>query len=167
MSTRFSLANQFFKLSHAQFVAITCEFKLACEASFAAPCTLAISLYTQPLVFTTYVDEEIEENLAMINKPHWLLDTPDLGAVSPHLWKCAGYVKVGLYPTETALAPSSAFAHVEFKGLLPAQATFYVQPGGAEVQVRLERQFGRMVRGDGYAHHGRRSAARPVGAIGW
>jgi hypothetical protein len=167
MSTRFSLANQFFKLSHAQFVGLTREFKAACEASFATPCTLAIGLYTQPLLFTSYEDAEIEENLAMINKPHWLLDTPDLDAVSKHLWQCAGYVKVGLYPTDVALAPTSAFAQVEFKGLLPAQATFYVRPEGAAVQARLERQFGRMVRGDGYAYHGRRSAARPSGAIGW
>ena len=164
MSTRFSLANRFFELSHAQFVAITREFKAACEASFKTPCTLSIGLYTQPLIFTSYVDAEMEENLELINQPHWLLDTSDLVAVSKHLWKCAGYVKVGLYPTDTALAPSAAFAHLEFKGLLLRQATFYVRPGGVEVQALLERRFGRMMRGDSYAHHGRWIAARPAAA---
>jgi len=167
MSTRFSLANQFFALSHAQFVAITGEFKRACEATFKTPCTLAIGLYTEPLVFTTYLDAELEENLAAINQPHWLLDTPDLAAVNKSLWNAAGFVQVGVYPTEQALAPTSAFAHLEFKGLLPKMATFYVQPEGEVVRASLQVKFPRMTRGDGFAYHGRRSAGEPAGIGGY
>lgn len=161
--TRWSLSNYFFSISHDQFVAMTTQLKDAAEQSFGTACNFNITARKQPKLYTTFVDDEIQGGIDILNKPHVLLQTDQVAAITPDIWKEAKYVEVSILPADKEKAPFAAFAHAEFKGTAPREATFYVQPDGKTVMHKLMAAHPRSIVADGYGGNGVRDGAVPFG----
>ena len=73
--------------------------------------------------------------------------------VSPERADGAVYIEVIIAPVDKSAAPNYAFAHVEFKGSRPRQATFYIQPDGEDSVSCLRKKFRFQIFGDGYTHN--------------
>jgi hypothetical protein len=159
--TRWSLKNIFQAVSHQQFQDYTTQLREAAEKSFGTPCKLDISIMNNTKVYTTYWDDGLQDNLDQINDANTLLRTDDVANVSTALWGKAGYVEVTVKPVDETQAPAYAFAHVEFKGNEPRQATFYIQPDGGEAKASLLAKNPRRIVGDGFTSNGSRSNALP------
>lgn len=159
---RWSLSNVMRPLTHEQFQSYTKEFKAAAEEAFGTACSLKIRALRSPKVYTTFYDKDIQSELNTVNRANTILETDKLEEVSRSLWDETGYVDVTINPVESEQAPAYAFGYLEFKGNLPRQATFYIQPDGEDVKnAMLESGKGKVV-GDGFNSNGTRSGAVPL-----
>lgn len=160
---RWSLKNIFRSVTHSQFADYTRQFKQAAETSFGAECSLQICALTQPKAYTTFWDDDIQSSLDEINERNTILRTENLSDLTPEVWSKSGYVEVIVSPIDRQQAPDSAFGHAEFKGGLPRQATFYIQPDGQNVrEAMVSSAKGKLV-GSGFDSNGSRSWAVPAG----
>lgn len=159
--TRWSLSNIFQAVSHQQFQDYTTQLRDAAERAFGTPCKLDISVMSNTKVYTTYCDDGLQGNLDHINDANTILRTGDVANVSAAMWHKAKYVEVSVNPVDETLAPAYAFAHVEFKGNEPRQATFYIQPDGEDTKAALLAKNPRRMVGDGFTSNGSRSGAMP------
>lgn len=164
---RWSQHNMLLGISHSQFTKLVTEFHAAAEASFGTTCSLSIAVLKEPKVYTTFVDHDISSNLDGINSANTILQTDRLGDITARLWRQAGYVEVTIRPTNAGQAPAHAFAHAEFKGLRPKQATFYLQPDGEAARATMMGHSPKMLFGDGFTSNGRRSDAIPASLMGF
>jgi hypothetical protein len=162
MNSRWSFGNYIWPISHKQFIELVAQFKKAAEESFGTECSLEISALRDPKIYTTFCDSEIEQSLKLINDAQTVVATKNLADVTPELWKQAGYVEVEVRPLDEKKAPASAFGHVEFKGRLPLQANFYIQPDGENAKRAMLARNPSMSVGDGFESNGKRSAAVPA-----
>lgn len=161
--TRWSLKNIFRDVTHEQFNTYTTQFKQAAEKSFGTECKLEIRALSAPKVYTTYCDDDLQSNLDSINDSATLLVTDKLSDMTEALWKAARYVEITLRPADPEKAPRYAFAHAEFKGTQPEQATFYIQPDGEDAKAAIIAQQKHKRIGDGFDGNGRRSGGLPSG----
>lgn len=159
--TRWSLKNIFQAVSHQQFQNYTTQLRDAAEKSFGTPCQMDIRIMNDTKVYTTYCDDGLQESMDAINDAHTLLRTDDVANVSESLWNNARYVEVTVNPVNPAAAPAYAFAHAEFKGNEPRQATFYIQPDGEDAKAAMIKQNPRNIVGDGFTSNGSRSRQLP------
>lgn len=165
--TRWSLSNRFRSVSHQQFLDYAKQFKQAAEQAFGTECTVKATVLREPKVYTTFLDDDIQDGLDYLNEKATLLKTDDLSEVTAALWDKAGYVEMVVHPKDETQAPQAAFGHAEFKGRLRRQATFYMQGGdhcedAAAEMIRQNR--GKSV-GDGYRSNGAQSGAIPASVI--
>ena len=161
--TRWSISNRFLPISYEEFTSLSERFKQAAEASFGTECKMQVKAMTAPKVYTTFCDDEIQSGLDEINAAR-TLSLPESDRLSEKDWDRARYVELVINPVNPELAPSFAFAHAEFKGVTPRQATFYIQPDGEEVKDTMisTRKFLQST-GDGFSSNGVRSGAIPAG----
>ncbi|MCI5059922.1 MAG: hypothetical protein MRY79_02495 [Alphaproteobacteria bacterium] len=136
--TRWSLSNFFRPVSHEQFVSYAQEFKKAAEQEFGMDCKVEINLVGKSGFFAS-------------KKPSMIQSIKNISDVTPNVWKNSAYVELNLRPSDIANAPEYAWAHAEFKGARPRQATFYVQPGGKRTRDLMTLNAGRRITGDGFA----------------
>jgi len=136
--TRWSLSNEDAPISHAEFVQLAASFRRAAEEGFGAPCALSIKTLKSPKAFTVYDNPEIQKVLDQHNSDNTLFETDDLSRLTEEKWNEARHLELVIRPaaTEQPRLPG-AFAHAEFKGDRPHQATFYIQPGGEAVRRAL------------------------------
>ena len=154
MSERWSIGNWVQPLSHEQFQTLTAQFKAAVEKSFGTDCNLQINAMTEPKSSITTIDDDLQSWLDQKNEANTFFKTSSLSSITPAVWEKARYVEVIVRPADENKAPSSAFGHAEFKGNLPTQATFYLQPEHSDVQQSMIRQNRLKRSGDGYRSNG-------------
>lgn len=159
--TRWSLKNIFQAVSHQQFQDYTAQLRDAAEQSFGTACALDIKIMRDTKVYTTYWDETLQDSLNHINDANTILRTDNPAAITPQLWDKAGYVEITVNPIDADKAPSSAFAHAEFKGNEPRQACFYIQPNGEDAKASMLKQNRTRIVGDGFTSNGSRSSTFP------
>ncbi|MEM7617996.1 MAG: hypothetical protein AAF244_01300 [Pseudomonadota bacterium] len=162
---RWSLSNRFQVVSHSQFQNYVSHFLEAVEEYFTTPCDLDLRVLTQPEVYTTFYDESLFETLKKQNDANTILLTNDLSEITASVWSKAGYVGVTVRPENDDLAPRSAFATAEFKGVAPKAATFYVQPDGEDVRKSMLEAAKWKKVGDGYNSNGVRSSMLPTSLL--
>ena len=157
---RWSIGNYILPITHRQFIALTEQFKTAAERSFGTTCNLEIEVLREAKLYTTFVDDEIQSNLDSINLMG-AIHTANIQDVTTEVWKKAGHVTVTLRPADPTKTHPHAFAVVEFKGVRPRQATYYIQPRGemAAFEVLDNNRF--KLIGDGHDGNGTRSSATP------
>ncbi len=150
---RWSLSNHFFKMSHRQFVQLTTQFYQAAEEAFGTKCYLEIETLKRPKTYTTFVDPHVE---AEINEKNGLPTFKGRFAhdLTPQMWHAAGHVEVFIRPINKERAPQHAFAHIEFKGIRPRQATFYMQPECGNTQAIFLAANANLRAGDGLRGNG-------------
>jgi len=149
--TRFSLSNLVLPISYAQFTRLTEQFHRAAEASFGTKCEMEIRAMSAPKTYSTFLLDEFTQKCMDRDNESRTIAT-NFNRISKELWDQARYVELTISPVDKNAAPSYAFAHAEFKGVLPRQATFYIQPDGEDVPKTIG-GFG-MIRGDGYRSNG-------------
>ena len=160
--TRWSLSNIFMPISHGQFLDYVEQFQRAAQNSFDTKCELEIRALTAPKVYTTFMDDRIQENLDDINDQNTIIKTTKLSDITKEIWDKSGYVEVTVKPTDPDHAPSYAFGHAEFKGERPRQATFYLQPDGKDAKDFMLGNSTLKIAGDGFDSNGSRSHAVPA-----
>lgn len=152
--TRFSISNLLLPISFAQFSAMVQEYKQIAERSFATPCSLQIKAMSRIKMTSTFMhDDGTMEWMDEQNRQAVFHETSELSAFSAESFDRAVYIEVIIAPVDKEAAPNYAFAHVEFKGSRPRQATFYIQPGGEEAVSCLRKKFRFQTFGDGYTHN--------------
>lgn len=160
---RWSISNLITPISYNEFTTLSERFKRAAEASFGTPCKMEISALKAPKVYTTFLDDDIQDGLDHINAAN-AVPLNDNSTISRAEWDRANYVELTIRPVDEKLAPSYAFAHAEFKGGKPRQATFYIQPDGEDARKTMLDQARRLQTvGDGFDGNGTRSGAIPAG----
>lgn len=160
---RFSLSNFLMPVGHEQFVKLTNEFKAAAEKAFGSEARLDITARTAPKIYTTYADEWIQSGINAMNAPHVLLETHTLSQITKDVWKTAKYVEVSMVPVDREKGPAYAFAHAEFKGTAPREATFYIQGHDVSgVKPAMTRQNRWSLVGDGFDGNGVCDGATPA-----
>lgn len=159
---RWSLSNYFRQVSHKQFVDYTTKLKLVSEAAFRSECEVDIHLKDRTKVYTTFYDPALQDIVDRENEGGTVIKTGNIDDVTKEHWNAAAYAEVTVRPVDKDQAPDYAFAHAEFKGRLPRQATFYIQGGENTHNAKLSflvNMSGRI--GDGYESNGQRSNAVP------
>lgn len=137
MSTRWSISNRLLAISFEQFQEMSREFLAFAEQAFGGRCKVEVKAMDRIKETTTFwLDDWIMESMARRNESHTFFKTEDLAAVTAQVFGSAAYIELSIRPLEADSAPSYAWAHAEFKGLRPKQATFYVQP---EAEIGLQR----------------------------
>lgn len=124
---RFSLRNKFFTISHAQFISLASGFKQALENGYSTPVSTAIRGLTSPKEYTSLYIPTLMEEIDHRNNQRTLGNTDSIESVTHEMWNKAKYLEIIFRPIDPTQAPESAFAHAEFKGAIPHQATFYAQ----------------------------------------
>jgi hypothetical protein len=162
---RWSLSNLLLPISHEQFVDLTTQFKKAAEYSFGTKCKLQISALSDVKHYTTYDDDDIQRDLDEHNKKNTILETANLGEISKDLWKRAAYVSVTVTPVDAAKATQYAFGTMEFKGICPKQATFYIQSDDESVRKYVLSLNRTKLVGDGFDSNGIRSGSLPASLV--
>lgn len=157
--TRWSLSNRFLPISRGQFLTLTAQFQKAAEESFGGSCALNIRALYSPKRFTTFMDDDLQADLDKRNADNTILETSSLSDVGKEIWAKAGYVEVTLSPANPQAAPQYAFAHMEFKGRQPRQASYYIQPDGEDVKQTTIAQNRTKRIGDGMDSNGIRSGS--------
>lgn len=167
--SRLSLSNIFRNQSHVDFERLTIQFWRAAEIAFDAPCRLDVTMMNRAKAYTTFWDENHQADLNAMNDANTHFKASNLKEIDAHMWARTRYAEVSIRPVEPDSAPTSAWAHVEFLGQRPKQATFYIQGGDREFEPRLDkaleklrRQNPRMIAGDGYDGNGVNSGFMPM-----
>ena len=124
---------------------------------------MEINALTAPKAYTTFYDEDIQNDLDTMNEKMTIIKTSDLSDITSDIWDMAGYVEVYVRPVDKDKAPDYAFGHAEFKGTRPEQATFYIQPDGDDAKKALVSRTSLKRIGDGFESNGSRSGAIPMG----
>ena len=170
MSSRLSLSNIFRRQSHEDFQRLTTEFWRVAETAFRVQCIPEITLMKRAKTYTTFWDENHQDDLNAMNAANTDFKTNNLAEIDAALWARTGYVEVSIRPIDETRAPTSAWAHAEFLGQHPKMATFYIQGGGEKLEAtlvkaleKLRRQNARMIAGDGYTGNGINSGFIPAG----
>jgi hypothetical protein len=149
--TRWSISNLLLPVSREQFTTLTEQFKQAAEHSFGGPCKLEIHAMNAVKKTSSFMhDDWIMEAMAEENKRRTVFETDDPAKLTAHIWNRAVYVEVSVEPVNEQSAPMSAWGHAEFKGSLPRQATFYLQPDDATAMKSMIGQNPGRLSGDGY-----------------
>jgi len=130
------------------------EFKELVETSFGTKCGLELRAMNRLKLSPTMVfDDGTMEFVAQFNDEATFFKCENVSLFSPQIFDAAVYIEVVLRPQEKSSAPDYAFAHIEFKGRRPRQATYYLQPGDAEVLNALKAAHRSQRIGDGYTHN--------------
>jgi hypothetical protein len=152
--TRFSISNLLLPISFAQFCAIVREYKQIAERAFGTPCGMEIKAMNYRKMTTSFMlDDSDMRWIDEQNRKATFFQASELSAVSAEIFNKAVYVEVVIAPVDKSAAPNYAFAHVEFKGSRPRQATFYMQPESELVAEGLRKKFRFQIFGDGYSHN--------------
>jgi hypothetical protein len=149
--SRLSLSNLLLPVSREEFTALTTQFKQAAEHSFGGPCKLEIHAMDAVKSTSSFMhDDWIMEAMAEDNKRRTFFETDDPAKLTADVWNKAAYVEVSVKPVNEKDAPASAWGHAEFKGYLPRQATFYLQPDDGDAMKSMRSQNPYKRAGDGY-----------------
>lgn len=157
--SRWSIANIARPVSRAQFIDLTTQFQKAAETSFGTACSLEIRAMNAVRMTSTFLhDDGTEEFMAAENERRTFFKTGDPNQLTDDAWRRAAYVEVIVRPDKEKQAPAYAFGHAEFKGHLPRQATFYLQPDDdASRDTMVNASRGKWI-GEGYDSNSYRSA---------
>jgi hypothetical protein len=124
---------------------------LLSEKSFGCLCAIEVRAMNTLKETSTFIhDDWVIDAMHRANEKHTFFKTSAVDAVTPAIFNAARYIEVSIYPVDSDKAPASAWAHLEFKGLLAQQATFYLQPDDAEPLQAMKAAHGWSVFGDGY-----------------
>ena len=154
---RWSISNLARPISYKQFLSLTKAFQEAAERSFRTPTKITVAAMNGIKSSSTIPDPTTAEFTQRMNKERTFLETEDLSEVTKDVWDKAKFVEVSIRPVDKSKAQTSALAHVEFKGLRPSQATFYIQCGDNLREVRDAVLRTRPITsrvGDGYKSNG-------------
>lgn len=152
--TRFSISNLLLPISFAQFCAIVREYKQIAERAFGTPCGMEVKAMNRIKMTSTFMhDDGTMEWMDEQNRKATFFQASELSTVSAEIFGKAVYIEVIIAPVNKEAAPNYAFAHVEFKGSRPRQATFYMQPDGEDSASVLRKKFRFQIFGDGYSHN--------------
>lgn len=152
--TRFSISNLLLPISFAQFCAIVREYKQIAERAFGTPCGMEIKAMNYRKMTTSFMlDDSDMRWIDEQNRKATFFQASELSTVSAEIFDKAVYIEVIIAPVDKSAAPNYAFAHVEFKGSRPRQATFYMQPDGEDSVSVLRKKFRFQIFGDGYTHN--------------
>lgn len=165
--SRWSLSNILLPISASQFRKLTTEFHAAAQASLGESCNLNITLMREPKLYTTFLDDEIQAGLDYENRANTILSTSQLSDITREIWAKAGYAEVSISPSANGSTPPAGWAHIEFKGERPRQATYYFHSTGPDIKdLILSQNRGKWI-GDGFNGNGERSVLipSPLGAI--
>lgn len=162
-TTRFSLSNRFFSVSHEQFLSLVDTFKTATEQSFATPCKIQVEALKSHRVYTTFYDPALMQMIDEENNNRLLVRSDTIDAVTKDVWKKSGNVQVSIHPVDDKAAPQSAFAQAEFGCGNRRLATFYMQPSISLALTMMRATHPKMTIGDGRENHGLRHRGIPAG----
>jgi hypothetical protein len=155
MSSKLSIGNHLTPISFKQFQTLVTQFKELCETSFGTECTLQICAMCQLKLYVTRLpDEYVLSYIRNENEQNTFFKSDDLLSVTSDIFDAAAYIDAIVSPKDKSVAPESAFGGIEFKGNRPRHATYYVQPGDANLVQALRERHPFKVFGDGYKHHG-------------
>lgn len=151
MDNSLSISNKVFAISHAQFQAMVQEYVELIEISLGTACSVEIKAMNIIKWTSTFMHEEdVMEFMAKHNREAVFFECADASELSAETFKSAVYIEVIISPTNKHNAPSYAFAHLEFKGRRPRQATYYLQPADETVIKTLKGKHRFQIIGDGY-----------------
>ncbi|CAN5220445.1 hypothetical protein BH11CYA1_BH11CYA1_34970 [soil metagenome] len=154
MSTRLSISNFVFAISFDQFKAMVQQYKQAAEQSFGTPCSLEIRAMNRIKMTSSFMhDDDTMDWMDKQNSAAVFFRTGELSVFLPQTFAEAVYIEVIFAPIDAKAAPNYAFAHIEFKGSRPRQATFYMQPEGSQAVENFKAKFRFKKFGDGYKHN--------------
>ncbi|MDX1986085.1 MAG: hypothetical protein SFV17_05310 [Candidatus Obscuribacter sp.] len=149
--SRWSIANYAGPISLEQFQVLVCEFETLIEQSFATAVIIEVRAMKRIKATSHYLhDDWIMDGIAQENRDNTFYTTTNVMAVDKGVFESAAYIEVNFHPFNPSFAPSSAWAHCEFKGKLPNQATFYVQPDDQSVARAMKEKHQDLLFGDGY-----------------
>ena len=157
---RWSISNIIRPISYKKFIALTTQFKEVAEQSFGRSCAIEIEVLRKPKEYTSFDNPEDQLYLDECNARNTMLKTSDLTEVTQALWVQAGYIEVTLRSKEKNPNDSS-FARVEFIGVRPRQATYYIYPDDEAVKSNIVGRNRFMLIGDGYKSNGTSCGAVP------
>jgi hypothetical protein len=148
MSTRLSVSNWVLPISLRQFQLMVSEYKILLQTAFGTTCSLQIRVMNQPKWAPNLCDDPnpVED----VNNRATFFEATDPFDVPREIFLSAAYVEVVVRPVDKSAAPTSAYGHIEFKGLRPRQATYYLQPGDQNVVRILQKRHRGQRLGDGY-----------------
>jgi len=149
---RFSLSNLVMPIGFAQFVRMAGHFIDVCGEAFGSGCDVMARVHSRDHVYTTFLDPAIEEAVEKANRERLLRSGP--GLPNEDEWTAARHVEMFVRPSNLAASMPHAFAHAEFKGVRPRQATFYVQCADFDVASAMAEAWPRMRRGNGFKGNG-------------
>lgn len=160
---RFSLSRRILPIDLDDFQTLTRHFKAALEATFGTGFSLDIRVLNSQWVYTTFVDDDLQNSLDYENDRHTTLRTVESSDITPEIREAACHVRVSASPVHQNEIESLPYAHgsIEFKGAFPKRATFCVQPDRSNVRASLQKLHRHLVTGDGADAHGRRSEVMP------
>lgn len=154
MDTRLSISNRFIAISFNQFLVMLQEFKQLVESSFGTSCKLEVRAMNQIKMSPTRMhDDDTMAFIDQCNRKAVFYETANLSDFPEKVFDEAVYIEAVIVPVDRHAAPQYAFAHVEFKGSRPRQATFYMQPRGDTALQGLKKRFRFKKFGDGYTHN--------------
>lgn len=148
--SRMSISNYLLPISHKQFNAIVAEFMQVAAKVFGGACTIQIRGLKHPKWSPTQMHDDGTMNyIAGVNRRAIIFEQSELSDVTAQMFRDAAYIEVVVSPMNILAAPKFAFAHMEFKGERPRQATMYIQPDDAEDFAAITKNHPMMLVGDG------------------
>jgi hypothetical protein len=130
-------------ISFDEFMAMSQQFLELVEVAFGGKFKIELKAMNR-VKLSTFGRREaaIMTFVAETNRNQTFLLTDDLAAVTASVFNSAAYIEMTCTPVDTDPSLPRAWAHVEFKGYKPKQATFCVYPdadSGARKMKALHR----------------------------
>ena len=164
--SRMSISNLLLPVSREQFTTLSAHFRKVAEQFFGGPCKLEIRAMNAVRLRSSFAHEDyIKDFMAGENRRRTFFETDDTSMLTGDIWNKAAYVEVSIRPVEEKNAPASAWGCAEFKGHLPQQATFYLQPDDATAMKSIVSGQRFKWIGEGYDSNSH-EAAHPPGIDG-
>ncbi|HEY9730368.1 MAG TPA: hypothetical protein V6C89_00560 [Drouetiella sp.] len=143
MSTHWSISNRILPITFDEFKAMGLQFLQLVEDAFGGKYKVEVKAMNRVKLTTVgRRDDSIMAHMAQTNKRHTFFVAEDFAAVTAAVFNSAAYIEMTVTPLDPAAAPANAWAHAEFKGYKPKQATFFVRPdadAGARKMKSLHR----------------------------